>query len=212
MGVVCLDSSKNQETKMSKKKNQTLSDKLAELANPTPKYIDPEDEYNEETKARLDQYDEEFDYESVPKKSVKSKSNLRQKNTKLLAETNDVYAAKKVSRKDLEDDSEDDQEQSVDSEGFSDDEEADEINIFKSKLTVPTKNKIPFKNQDSDEEDSDGSYTKNYQIGTDDEDDEEGDEEGDEDDDDDNDDDSDEKKSSSEESDEDDDDDDDDDD
>jgi len=32
---------------MSKKKNQTLSDKLAELANPTPKYIDPEDEYNE---------------------------------------------------------------------------------------------------------------------------------------------------------------------
>ena len=54
---------------------------------------------------------------------MKSKSNLRQKNTKLLAETNDVYAAKKVSRKDLEDDSEDDQEQSVDSEGFSDDED-----------------------------------------------------------------------------------------
>lgn len=32
---------------MSKKKNQTLSEKLAELANPTPQYIDPEDEYNE---------------------------------------------------------------------------------------------------------------------------------------------------------------------
>ena len=32
---------------MSKKSNQTLSDKLAELANPTPTFIDPEDEYNE---------------------------------------------------------------------------------------------------------------------------------------------------------------------
>ena len=34
--------------KMSKSKgNKTLSDKLAELANPTPQFIDPEDEYNE---------------------------------------------------------------------------------------------------------------------------------------------------------------------
>jgi hypothetical protein len=33
---------------MSKTKgNKTLSDKLAELANPTPQFIDPEDEYNE---------------------------------------------------------------------------------------------------------------------------------------------------------------------
>ena len=26
---------------------KTLSDKLAELANPTPQFVDPEDEYNE---------------------------------------------------------------------------------------------------------------------------------------------------------------------
>ena len=32
---------------MSKSKEKTLSDKLAELANPTPQFIDPEDEFNE---------------------------------------------------------------------------------------------------------------------------------------------------------------------
>lgn len=32
---------------MSQRKGKSLSERLAELANPTPQFVDPEDEYNE---------------------------------------------------------------------------------------------------------------------------------------------------------------------
>lgn len=144
--------------KMSKKSNQTLSDKLAELANPTPTFIDPEDEYNEETKARLDQYDEEFEYETAQSiKPVTSKSNLRQKNSKLLAESDGIYAAKRISRKDLEQDSENSGEELSD-----DGDDNEDINVFKTMLKTSSNSK---KNVDSDEEasedDSEGEDAEN---------------------------------------------------
>lgn len=123
----------------------------------------------------MDQYDEEFDYDTISKKSVKSKPNLRQKNTKLLAESNSVYAAKKVSRKDLEDDSEDSQEISDENEEFSDDDEIDEINIFKNKLTASSKSKKAPTDEQSDEEDSDDLHPEGQKTDTETE--EEGDEE-----------------------------------
>lgn len=83
------------------------------------------------TNARLDNYDDEYDeIISVPtKNAANKKSNLRQTNSELLAASDIRYAGKRVSRKDLEDDSS--SELSVDES----DNDLSDIQAFKSKLS-----------------------------------------------------------------------------
>ena len=113
-----------------------------------------------ETKAQLDRYDDEYQMSDIPSKAknVKTKSNLRQANSELLAVSDKRYAGKRVSRKDLED--EDDDEASFEQESSEEDEE--DIQLFNSKMkkdkkgaSIPLKSKRTLQDVDSQQSSED---------------------------------------------------------
>ncbi|XP_046876858.1 LOW QUALITY PROTEIN: protein AATF [Hypomesus transpacificus] len=75
----------------------SISQQLEDLLNPLPKFVDPEDDHDEETKAKVidtfDEGDEEEDGVSL--------SALRKQATALLPETDSRYQGKTTSRKEL---------------------------------------------------------------------------------------------------------------
>lgn len=145
---------------MSQTKSKTLSDRLAELANPTPQFADPEDEFNEETKARLDVFDDQYELQTTSKKTLKNKTSLRHKNVGLLAVTDKRYAGKHVSRKELEfqvDEDENEDFSSVSSLVSGSESEEDDILGFKDKFIKTTNEKSKKLNPHSDEELNDES-------------------------------------------------------
>jgi len=100
-----------------------------------------------DTKAQLDRYDDEYQMSDIPSKSknVKTKSNLRQANSELLAVSDKRYAGKRVSRKDLEEE-EDDDEASFEEQSSEEDEE--DIQMFNSKMKKDKKDaSIPLKSK-----------------------------------------------------------------
>ncbi|XP_062341831.1 protein AATF isoform X2 [Osmerus eperlanus] len=106
----------------------SISQQLEDLLNPLPKFVDPEDDHDEETKAKVidtfDEGDEEEDGVSL--------SALRKQATALLPETDSRYLGQTTSRKELlrditgddEDDIEDEGEEEEEGDG-SDEEEGD---------------------------------------------------------------------------------------
>ncbi|EFA06829.2 protein AATF [Tribolium castaneum] len=88
---------------MKKKSTGTLADKIAGILNTAPSSIDPEDEVDDATVAKVVEDDVE---ENEQEDEILSK--FRQKNIDLLADLDEKYAGKKTSRKNLRDsDSED---------------------------------------------------------------------------------------------------------
>ncbi|KAG7314502.1 hypothetical protein KOW79_021805 [Hemibagrus wyckioides] len=89
----------------------SISEQLAELLNPLPNFADPEDDQDDETKARvIDKFDEGGDDEDLPA------SGLRKRTAALLTDSDKRYRGKVTSRKELQ--------QEFD--GSADDEEDDE--------------------------------------------------------------------------------------
>ncbi|CAL8271376.1 unnamed protein product [Arctogadus glacialis] len=77
----------------------SVSQQLEELLNPLPKFADPENDQDDETKAQVDDRFEEDDHEDH--EDGFGLSNLRKHNTSLLAETDRRYVGQAVSRKQL---------------------------------------------------------------------------------------------------------------
>ena len=97
----------------------SVSQQLEELLNPLPKFADPENDQDDETKAQVDDRFDEDDHEDH--EDGFGLSNLRKHNTSLLAETDRRYVGKAVSRQQLLKE----MGQSDDEEGDDDDEEDD---------------------------------------------------------------------------------------
>ncbi len=88
-----------------------------------------------DTKARLESFDEQYEAkEKISKKTLKNKSSLRHKNVELLVVSDKKYAGKRVSRKDLEEENQDDSEESISDAEESDSEDAVNIKEFKKKM------------------------------------------------------------------------------
>jgi len=79
------------------KKIKPLSERLAELTNPEPVFVDPEDDVHTETRAQVVEEDEEDDVHEIL-----GRSQLRNKNVPLLDDQDQRYLGKKVSRRDLD--------------------------------------------------------------------------------------------------------------
>ncbi|KAK2816555.1 hypothetical protein Q7C36_022826 [Tachysurus vachellii] len=91
----------------------SISEQLAELLNPLPNFTDPEDDQNEETKARvIDKFDEGVDDDDDDVQV----SGLRKRSAALLVDSDKRYSGKVTSRKELQ--------QEFD--GSADDEEEDD--------------------------------------------------------------------------------------
>ncbi|KAK0139718.1 Protein AATF [Merluccius polli] len=114
----------------------SVSQQLEELLNPLPKFADPEDDQEDETKAQVeDRFDEDDDEDHEDGFGL---SNLRKHNASLLAETDRRYVGKAVSRKQLlkdmgvseEEEEEDDEDDGEDEDGMTEtkgeEEEEDE--------------------------------------------------------------------------------------
>uniref|UniRef100_A0A669FBH6 Apoptosis antagonizing transcription factor n=1 Tax=Oreochromis niloticus TaxID=8128 RepID=A0A669FBH6_ORENI len=107
-----------------------FSQELEDLLNPLPKFVDPEDDDDEATKARVvDRFDEDDDDDE----DAVGLSALRKSNTSLLSDTDRRYVGKPVSRKQLlreteedEHDVEDEEEEEGDEDDSVGDEEADD--------------------------------------------------------------------------------------
>ncbi|XP_064837419.1 protein AATF [Oncorhynchus masou masou] len=103
-----------------------ISQQLEDLLNPLPKFTDPEDDHDEETKAKVVEVFDEGDDED---EAVVTLSGLRKKAITLLEETDKRYLGKATSRKNLlkeiegsgEDDDEDDDENEEEEEEEDDD-------------------------------------------------------------------------------------------
>ncbi|XP_060769041.1 protein AATF isoform X2 [Neoarius graeffei] len=107
----------------------SISEQLADLLNPLPNFADPEDDQDDETKARvIDKFDEGGDDEALPA------SGLRKRTAVLLADSDKRYRGKVTSRKELQqefdgsatedEEEDDDEEEDVEDEDddFSDDD------------------------------------------------------------------------------------------
>lgn len=107
----------------------TLADEIAKLADPTPKFVDPEDDTDIETAARVvERFDESSDIHPEVSK-------LRQKNTILLEETDARYTGKKISRESFSPDYVPDSESSSGDEESEDDNATDEgLKSFKQQI------------------------------------------------------------------------------
>ncbi|MCJ8748813.1 hypothetical protein PDJAM_G00169040 [Pangasius djambal] len=92
----------------------SISEQLADLLNPLPNFADPEDDQDDETKARVvDKFDEGGDDEDLPA------SGLRKRTVALLGDSDKRYRGKVTSRKELQqefDGSDDDDEEEEDDE------------------------------------------------------------------------------------------------
>ncbi|XP_019936804.1 protein AATF [Paralichthys olivaceus] len=111
----------------------SFSQELEDLLNPLPKFVDPEDDGDEATKAKvIDKFNDDEDGEGL------GLSALRKHNTSLLSDTDRRYVGKAVSRKQLlidiggsgeEEDDDDDADEEEEEEGSmegSDDEEGED--------------------------------------------------------------------------------------
>ncbi|XP_051536778.1 protein AATF-like [Myxocyprinus asiaticus] len=75
----------------------SISQQLEDLLNPLPKFVDPEDDQDEETKAKvIENFDEGDDDEDL------ASGDLRKRSVALLADTDRRYRGKTTSRKDLQ--------------------------------------------------------------------------------------------------------------
>ncbi|KAL7838579.1 hypothetical protein AOLI_G00269830 [Acnodon oligacanthus] len=98
----------------------SISQQLEDLLNPLPTAADPEDDHDEETKARvIDKFDEGYDDDNDDLPS----SGLRKRASTLLADTDKRYHGKATSRKELQKELESSAEEEEDDD---DDEEDDE--------------------------------------------------------------------------------------
>ncbi|CAL8309463.1 unnamed protein product [Lota lota] len=115
----------------------SVSQQLEELLNPLPKFADPEDDQDDETKAQVDdRFDEDDDEDHEDGFGL---SNLRKHNTSLLAETDRRYVGKAVSRKQLlkemgqseeeGDDADEEEDDMTESKGEDDDSDDDDEEI-----------------------------------------------------------------------------------
>ncbi|KAK1787533.1 hypothetical protein P4O66_016029 [Electrophorus voltai] len=74
----------------------SISQQLSDLLNPLPNFVDPEDDQDEETKARvIDRFDEDDEEEDLPC------AGLRKRTTALLEDTDTRYRGQRTSRRDL---------------------------------------------------------------------------------------------------------------
>lgn len=112
-----------------------------------------------ETKARLDHYDEDFqNTDSSTKKLAKNKSNLRYRNTEILADSDKKYAGKRVSRKDLEEDSGEENSENEDEDSDEDATEEDDdghIQEFLSMMKAKSSSAQGLKKKQLSDEDED---------------------------------------------------------
>uniref|UniRef100_A0AAZ1Y4P0 Apoptosis antagonizing transcription factor n=1 Tax=Oreochromis aureus TaxID=47969 RepID=A0AAZ1Y4P0_OREAU len=100
-----------------------FSQELEDLLNPLPKFVDPEDDDDEATKARVvDRFDEDDDDDE----DAVGLSALRKSNTSLLSDTDRRYVGKPVSRKQLLRETEEDEHDVEDEEEEEDDEDDDD--------------------------------------------------------------------------------------
>lgn len=109
-----------------------ISQQLEDLLNPLPKFTDPEDDHDEETKAKVV---EAFDEGDDDDEAVVTLSGLRKKAITLLEETDKRYLGKATSRKNLlkeiegsgedEDEDEDDDDDDDENEEEEEDDDAD---------------------------------------------------------------------------------------
>ncbi|KAF7688872.1 protein AATF isoform X2 [Silurus meridionalis] len=103
----------------------SISEQLADLLNPLPNFADPEDDQDDETKARVvDKFDEGGDAEDLPV------SGLRKRASALLVDSDKRYHGKVTSRKELQqdfdgsDDDDDSNDEDIDEE---EDEKEDDL-------------------------------------------------------------------------------------
>ncbi|XP_024276081.1 protein AATF-like [Oncorhynchus tshawytscha] len=103
-----------------------ISQQLEDLLNPLPKFTDPEDDHDEETKAKVVEAFDEGDDED---EAVVTLSGLRKKAITLLEETDKRYLGKATSRKNLlkeiEGSGEDDDDENEEEEEEEEDDDAD---------------------------------------------------------------------------------------
>ncbi|XP_034156623.2 protein AATF [Pangasianodon hypophthalmus] len=109
----------------------SISEQLADLLNPLPNFADPEDDQDDETKARVvDKFDEGGEDEDLPA------SGLRKRTVALLADSDKRYRGKVTSRKELQqefddsaddDDEDDDEETGQLDEVMEDDDDDDDV-------------------------------------------------------------------------------------
>ncbi|KAJ3599271.1 hypothetical protein NHX12_033234 [Muraenolepis orangiensis] len=112
----------------------SVSQQLEELLNPLPKFADPENDQDDETKAQVDDRFDEDDNDDVDDGGF-GLSNLRKHNTSLLAETDRRYVGRAVSRKQLlkdmggseeEEEDDDDEDKMTEAKGEDDDDDDQE--------------------------------------------------------------------------------------
>ncbi|XP_053341784.1 protein AATF [Clarias gariepinus] len=108
----------------------SISEQLADLLNPLPNFADPEDDQDDETKARvIDKFDEGDDDDDEGLAS----SGLRKRTAALLAESDKRYRGKVTSRKELQQEldgsaDDDEEEDDQDDEDMDDEEEEEDEN------------------------------------------------------------------------------------
>ncbi|XP_051961047.1 protein AATF [Xyrauchen texanus] len=117
----------------------SISQQLEDLLNPLPKFVDPEDDQDEETKAKvIDTFDEGDDDEEL------ASGDLRKQSVALLADTDRRYRGKTTSRKDLQ----------KEFDGSADDEEEDdEDNGMLDKYMESIKDDDDYDDEEEDEND-----------------------------------------------------------
>ncbi|XP_015222870.2 protein AATF isoform X1 [Lepisosteus oculatus] len=122
----------------------SISQQLEDLLNPLPKFLDPEDDQDEETKAKVI---EKFD-EGENEDGEAAVSGLRQRASALLAETDRRYLGRATSRKELRRDAE--------SSGEEEDSEEEE----EEELQEGASEEKDEEEEDSDLSDDDGTQMK----------------------------------------------------
>ncbi|KAJ0065395.1 hypothetical protein NL108_009537 [Boleophthalmus pectinirostris] len=136
----------------------SFSQQLEDLLNPQPKFIDPEDDGDEETKARvIEKFDEDEDEEEDDGDGRPSA--LRKHAASLLSDTDRRYAGKAVSRKQLKRDMEDDDDD--DDVDVEDDEEEGEGDDDDEQEEVEEEEESEEALQESDEDVNDDDHNLN---------------------------------------------------
>lgn len=129
----------------------SFSQQLEDLLNPQPKFLDPEDDGDEETKARV--IDTFYEEEDDGDEDGVSLSALRKQTDFLLSDTDRRYVGKAVSRKQLMRDMEGSEEDEEDDDDEEDNEEGEEEDEDEEAVEDEEEEEVTGEHQESEDED-----------------------------------------------------------